>query len=87
MSGLTLGDFTYEFERYMVQRVKDMIMYMGDPGRQLMFGSDWPLVRMGPYVKFFESLDFTEEQRENVGWRTATRLFRIETPSGKATPT
>jgi predicted TIM-barrel fold metal-dependent hydrolase len=50
-----------------------------------MFGSDWPLVRMGPYVKFFESLDFTEQQRENVGWRTASRLFKIETPSGRAT--
>jgi hypothetical protein len=32
ISGLTLGDFDYDFERYMVMRVKDMIMYMGDPG-------------------------------------------------------
>jgi predicted TIM-barrel fold metal-dependent hydrolase len=77
ISGLTLGDFTYEFERYLVQRVKDLILYMGDPGRQLLYGSDWPLVRMGPYIKFLESLDLTDEQRENIAWRTAARLFKI----------
>ena len=84
MSGLTLGDFSFEFERYMVTRLKDMIMFMGDPGRQLMFGSDWPLVRMGPYVKFFESLDLPEGQKESIAWRTAARLFRIELPKGSA---
>lgn len=30
----------------------DMIAYMGGPGRQLRYGSDWPLVEMGPYVRF-----------------------------------
>jgi len=78
LSGLTLGDFTYEFERYMVQRVKDMVMYMGDPGRQLMYGSDWPLVGMGAYVKFLHGLDLEEEHRENVAWRTAAKLFHID---------
>jgi uncharacterized protein len=79
VSGLTLGDFTVQFERYMLQRVKDMIMFMGDPGKQLMFGSDWPLVRMGPYIKFLDSLGLDDEQRENVRWRTAAKLFKIDT--------
>jgi len=77
ISGLTLGDFDYDFERYMVMRVKDMIQYMGDPGRQLMYGSDWPLVGMGPYVRFLKGLDFGEEASENIAWRTAARLFKI----------
>lgn len=77
ISGLTLGDIQYEFERYMIMRVKDMIMYMGDPGKQLMFGSDWPLVGMQKYVKFFHSLDLTDEQKENISWKTAARLFKI----------
>ncbi|MEZ5964164.1 MAG: amidohydrolase family protein [Planctomycetota bacterium] len=77
-SGLTLGEFSYEFERYMVQRVKDMVMYMGDPGRQLMYGSDWPLVRMGPYVKFMDNLGLPESAKENVRWKTAARLFKID---------
>ena len=78
ISGLTLGDFTYEFERYMVMRVKDMITYMGDPGKQLMFGTDWPLVSMKGYVKFLHSLELEDEQVENIAWRTAARLFRID---------
>ncbi|MDH3206582.1 MAG: amidohydrolase [Gemmatimonadota bacterium] len=78
MSGLILGDFTYEFERYLVTRVKDMIAYMGEPGRQLMYGSDWPLVEMGPYVKFLDTLEFDDESWENIAWRTAATLFRID---------
>lgn len=78
ISGLTLGDFTYDFERYMVQRVKDMIMYMGDPGRQLLYGSDWPLVRMAPYIKFLHALELPEEVIENIAWRTSSRLFKID---------
>jgi predicted TIM-barrel fold metal-dependent hydrolase len=78
MSGLVLGDFTYEFERYLKTRVKDMIAYMGDPSRQLMFGTDWPLVEMGPYVKFLDGLEFDGDAWENIAWRTAAQLFKID---------
>jgi len=80
ISGLTLGDFTYEFERYMVKRVKEMIMYMGDPGKQIMYGSDWPLVRMGPYIKFLHSLELPAEEIDHIAWRTAAELFKIRVP-------
>jgi uncharacterized protein len=89
ISGLTLGDFTYEFERYIVKRVEDMIAYMGEPGKQLMFGSDWPLVGLNTYVKFFHGLELPDEAKENMAWRTAARLFRIDisklTDRGSAT--
>ena len=78
ISGLTLGEFSYDFERYVAMRLKDMITYMGDPGKQLMYGTDWPLVRMKPYVKLLQELDFTDEQLENVGWRTAAKVFSID---------
>ncbi|MEZ6037228.1 MAG: amidohydrolase family protein [Planctomycetota bacterium] len=78
ISGLTLGEFTYDFERYVAMRLKDMITYMGDPGKQLMYGTDWPLVHMKPYVKLLNELDFTDEQLENVAWRTAAKVFGID---------
>ncbi len=54
-------------ERYLVMRVKDLIAYMmGDPGSQLMYGSDRPLVEMGPYVRFLEGLGFAAEAREQI---------------------
>lgn len=77
-SGLVLGDFTYEFERYLMQRVEDLIAYMGDPGKQLMYGTDWPLVEMGPYVKFMEKLGFEGDAKERVSWKTAADLFKID---------
>jgi len=88
ISGLTLGDFDFAFERYLVNRVKDLIAYMGDPGRQLMYGSDWPLVEMGPYVKFLDTLELEDEAWENVAWRTAAGLFRIDVSGlgGEGTP-
>lgn len=79
ISGLVLGDFTYEFERYLVSRVKDMIMYMGDPGTQLMYGTDWPLVEMAPYVRFLDNLELDDNAREHISWKTAAELFRIDT--------
>ena len=79
ISGLTLGDsISYDFERYVVMRVKDMVMYMGDPGKQLLYGTDWPLVAMRPYLKLLRELDFDDSQLENICWRTAARLFRID---------
>lgn len=78
VSGLTLGEISARFEAYMAKRLHEMIAYMGDPGKQLMYGSDWPLVRMGPYLDFLEKLELTPEQKENFAWRTAARLFRID---------
>ncbi len=86
ISGLTLGNFESAFERYLVQRVKDMILYMGDPGKQLLYGSDWPLVDMGPYLKFLENLDFPPETMESIAWRTAAQLFKIPLESARCDP-
>jgi len=78
ISGLTLGEFTYEFERYVAKRLKEMIMYMGKPGKQLMYGTDWPLVHMKPYLKLLHEMEFEADVFENIAWRTATRLFKID---------
>ena len=78
ISGLTLGEFSYEFERYVAMRLKEMIAYMGDPGKQLLYGTDWPLVTMKPYLKFLDELKFEGEQLENIAWGTAARLFDVD---------
>lgn len=78
ISGLTLGDFSVDFELRMIEKMRSSIHYMGDPAAQLMYGSDWPLVGMKSYVKFFHSLELTAEQREAIGWQTAVRIYKIE---------
>ncbi len=78
ISGLTIGEFSADFERYTLTRVREMIHFMGDPSRQLLYGSDWPLVGMKSYLKFFNSLELTPTEHEQIGWKTAARLFKID---------
>lgn len=78
ISGLVLGDMHDAFEEHVIERVQDMIMYMGDPSSQLMFGTDWPLVSMGPYIDFLHNLDLDPDALECIAWRTAAELFDIE---------
>ncbi|MCA9615865.1 MAG: amidohydrolase family protein, partial [Myxococcales bacterium] len=78
ISGLTLGEsISYKFERYVAMRVKEMVTYMGDPGRQILYGTDWPLVAMRPYLKLLGELEFTPAQLETICWGTASALFKI----------
>ena len=77
ISGLTLGDFSDRFERYMLDQVTELIAYAGEP-RYLLYGTDWPLVAMKPYLKLLNELEFTDAQLEDIGWRSAARLFRID---------
>jgi uncharacterized protein len=84
ISGLTLGEFSAEFERFMRNRLRDMIMFMGDPSRQLLYGSDWPLVRMAPYVDFLDNLELPSEQKEHIAWKTAAKMFKIDLEATRA---
>ncbi len=77
ISGLTLVKFETDFERLMRDRLRDMIDYMGAAERKLMYGTDWPLVHMGPYIDFLESLDIGDDARECLRWRTAADLYQI----------
>jgi uncharacterized protein len=77
ISGLTLGDISSDFEEYMVKRLVDMVKFLGGADKQLMYGTDWPLVRMGPYIDFLERLPLDAEAREHVRWKTASEVFRI----------
>lgn len=77
ISGLTLGDISTDFESYMVRRLVDMVQYLGAAERQLMYGTDWPLVRMGPYLDFLEKLPLDAEAKEFLRWKTAAHVFKI----------
>jgi predicted TIM-barrel fold metal-dependent hydrolase len=77
ISGLVLGDFKSRFKKFMLQQVKDMILYAGEP-RYLLYGTDWPICRMRTYLKFVDELGLPAEDREMILWKNAARLFRLE---------
>jgi hypothetical protein len=77
ISGLVLGDFKSHFKKFMVQQLKEMILYAGEP-EYLLYGTDWPICRMRTYLSFVNGLGLPPEGKEKILWRNAARLFRID---------
>lgn len=77
ISGLTLGDFSDKFERYMKKEIEEMIIYAGDP-KYLLYGTDWPISNMKSYLRFMDQLDLDEEKKELIMWKNAAELFKID---------
>jgi hypothetical protein len=76
ISGLVLGQFQEKFEQYMLQQIREAILYAGEP-RYLLYGTDWPICDMKSYLKFVRGLDLPEASLEKILWRNAAQLFRI----------
>jgi predicted TIM-barrel fold metal-dependent hydrolase len=85
ISGLVLGEFTEAFEDYMVEEIKDVILYAGDPSRFL-FGSDWPICSMRSYVSFVRQLALPDEAYHLMMYENSRRLFRLPLPRRDVVP-
>jgi predicted TIM-barrel fold metal-dependent hydrolase len=79
ISGLVLGDFKSHFKKFMLQQVKEMILYAGEP-RYLLYGTDWPICRMRTYLKFVDGLGLPDTRKEKILWKNAAELFKIKVP-------
>ena len=77
ISGLVLGDFSSQFEEFMLKQVKEMILYAGEP-RYLLYGTDWPICRMRSYLKFVDELKLPPETKELILWKNAAKLFKLD---------
>ncbi|HEV8359982.1 MAG TPA: amidohydrolase family protein [Candidatus Thermoplasmatota archaeon] len=82
ISGLVLEGFEANLERWLVEEVRDIITYAGDP-KFLLYGTDWPLVRMGPYLNFVRGLGLPEKDLERMLWRNANDLFGLGLSPGR----
>lgn len=79
ISGLVLGDFKSHFKRFMLQQVKEMILYAGEP-QYLLYGTDWPICRMRTYLKFVRDLKLPKDTEEKILWKNAARIFKLPVP-------
>lgn len=77
ISGFTVGHFDERFEQYMLQAVKQVITFAGDPS-SLLFGTDWPISQMTGYLRFVRNLGLTEEETELILWKNAARIFKLD---------
>lgn len=77
ISGLILGNFEARFERWLADQVRDVILYAGDP-EDLLYGTDWPLVSMGSYLRWVRSLGLEPEEEDMIMWKNAVEWFRLD---------
>ncbi len=77
ISGLIVGDKKeierMKSEKLFVEHIKRALVY-ADNNFKILFGSDWPLVQIGPYIEFIKELIPTEFH-EHVFYRNALRVF------------
>jgi len=77
ISGLIVGDEKeverWKNERLFVEHFKRALVYLDDYFKVL-FGSDWPLVQIGPYIEFIKEL-IPEEFHEYVFYKNALNVF------------
>jgi uncharacterized protein len=77
ISGFTLGHFDERFEQYMLQAVKQVLSFAGDPS-SLLFGTDWPICQIASYLRFVRNLGLSEEETEQVLWKNSARIFKLD---------
>lgn len=77
ISGFTLGHFDERFEQYMLQVVKQVLTFAGDPS-SLLFGTDWPICQIASYLRFVRNLGLSEEEADLVLWRNTARIFKLD---------
>ncbi len=81
-SGLLIGDLqgasVETLEMFLIKPLKWIFHYADDP-RKLMYGSDWPLTRLKPYVDAFKQA-IPEENWKDVFRNNAIRVFKLPLP-------
>jgi len=78
LSGLVVGTpLNSPYGRLTRRRVLDLMAYCSP--RKLLYGTDWPLSAMGPYLKFVRGLGLGKADAEFVFHKNAEKLFGIRT--------
>jgi uncharacterized protein len=77
ISGLTLGHFEERFERFMLQRLREVVTFAGDPS-SLLFGTDWPICDVGSYIRLVHNLGFEKEESEQIFYKNTARVFHLD---------
>ncbi len=76
ISGLTLGNFSDRFERYMRQQLQEMLIYGVEP-ENVLFGTDWPISSMEGYLRFMEDLKLPDHEKRKIMYQNAAKLFKL----------
>ena len=73
LSGLCIGN---DISPIAKRRIIEAIDYIGDYSK-IIYGSDWPLVKMKDYIRFIKTI-IPKKYHKKVFYENAIRLFKLE---------
>lgn len=77
LSGLVVREpLNSPYGRLMKRRLRELMDYSSP--RKLLFGTDWPLSDMKPYIKFVRDLGLGRADSDHVFYKNAVRLFGLK---------
>lgn len=76
ISGLIIGDFTLDAERYYATKLNELLSYVGKK-HHLLFGSDWPICNMDSYLRFVNKMELDKESLDLLMFKNAKNIFGL----------
>jgi predicted TIM-barrel fold metal-dependent hydrolase len=77
ISGLFSGDFTSSDETcYYISKIRELLRYVGVPHR-LLYGTDWPICDMEPYIKFVRKFDLDRQSFDLLMFGNSKKIFAL----------
>lgn len=75
LSGWFLGRRLPPDAHVMKEMFRELV-FLADDCDRLMFGSDWPLMRMKPYIEFINGCEFlSATEKKKIFWSNANKLY------------
>jgi predicted TIM-barrel fold metal-dependent hydrolase len=74
ISGLIVGNFTLSAEIHYINKIKELLNYVGNP-HHLLYGSDWPISSMNSYLSFVQKLELNQDSLDLLMFKNALTIF------------
>lgn len=77
ISGLAISENFVDssYGEMLGRQIRDLVTYSS--AEKLLYGTDWPLISMDEYLKFMNSLGFSDTQLEKILSKNALELFKL----------
>lgn len=74
VSGWFMGKVETSYAKIMKNKAEFLVGYLEDC-EKILYGTDWPVIRMKPYIDFMKSLELRNYQLRKIFYKNALKVF------------
>jgi len=74
VSGWFMGNVETSYAKIMKSKVEFLVSYLEDC-EKILYGTDWPIIQMKPYIDFTKSLELKKYQLRKILYKNALKVF------------